>query len=375
MTAIPVLLVVRELDLGGSERQLAEIAKALDRERFEPHVGCFRPDGIRGRELRGAGVPIVQFAVRSFRHPSVIPAARHLAEYVRQHSIRLVHSFDVPSTLFAVPAAKMLTDAVVLSSQRAHRDLTPGLRRYLLRMTDRIADGIVVNCEAIVRDLVAGEGVPRERIHVCYNGIDLREFHRIPAPSAHPGVDPALIRVGVVCALRPEKNLLSLIEAFAVTRARVGNMQLLIVGSGPCLDDIRARAEQLGVLQHCLFEPTTNRVAEWLSRMDIFVLPSRSEALSNALMEAMACGCAAVASRVGGNVELVQHGQTGLLYESGNVAELSDALTYLATNAADRRALAAAAESRMAADFSLARSAGRMGEIYSTFLGSAPAPR
>lgn len=375
MTAIPVLLVVRELDLGGSERQLAEIAKALDREHFEPHVGCFRPDGIRGRELREAGVPIVQFAVRSFRHPSVVPAARHLAEYVHQHDIRLVHSFDVPSTLFAIPAAKALTRAVVLSSQRAHRDLTPGLRRYLLRITDRMADGVVVNCEAIVRDLVVGEGVPRERIHVCYNGIDLREFHRIQARSAHPAIRPGSITVGVVCALRPEKNLLSLVEAFAVARARVGNMQLLIVGSGPCLEDVRTRAEQLGVLEHCVFEPTTNTVAEWLSRMDIFVLPSRSEALSNALMEAMACGCAPVASRVGGNVELVQHGQTGLLYESGDTTELSEALVYLATNADERRALAAAAAARMAKNFSLARSAQRMGEIYSTFLGSESAPR
>src|SRR5687768_794248 len=134
MTPVPVLLIVRELDLGGSERQLAEIARALDRTRFEPHVGCFRPDGIRGRELRDAGVPIVRFAVHSFRHPSVLAAARHLARYVREHGIRLVHSFDVPSTLFMVPAAQALTSAIVLSSQRAHRDLTPGPRRYLLRM-------------------------------------------------------------------------------------------------------------------------------------------------------------------------------------------------------------------------------------------------
>ena len=367
MKPIPVLLVVRELDLGGSERQLAEIAKALDRTRFDPHVGCFRPDGIRGRELREAGVPIVQFAVRSFRQPSVVTAARHLGEYVREHGIRLVHSFDVPSTLFAVPAARALSSAVVLSSQRAHRDLTPGVRRYLLRITDRIAHGIVVNCEAIVRDLVTGEGVPRQRIHVCYNGVDLREFNRRVERLPHPDIRPGSITVGVVCALRPEKDLITLVEAFAAARTHVRNMQLLIVGSGPCLQDIRSRAEQLDVLKDCVFEPTTNKVAQWLRRMDIFVLPSRSEALSNSLMEAMACGCAAIASRVGGNVELVEHERTGLLYDSGNVAALADALVSLATNQVRRLQLGAAAADRMAQEFSLEKSAQRMGEIYSTF--------
>jgi glycosyltransferase involved in cell wall biosynthesis len=315
-------------------------------------------------------VPIVQLAVHSFRHPSALAAARHLGAYVREHGIRLVHSFDVPSTLFTVPAGKALTGAVVLSSQRAHRDLTPGPRRYLLRITDRIADGIVVNCEAIVRDLVVGEGVPRDRVHVCYNGIDLREFHPRAARLPHPGVDSESITIGVVCALRPEKNLLSLVEAFARVRARISKLQLLIVGSGPSLADVRSRAGQLGVLEDCVFEPTTDRVAEWLRRMDVFVLPSRSEALSNALMEAMACGCAAVASRVGGNVELIEHGRTGLLYESGNVAELGAALESLAGNEVLRRQLGAAAAVRIAERFSIARSAERMGEIYSSFVGS-----
>jgi hypothetical protein len=62
---IPVLLMVRELNLGGSERQMAEIAKALDRSRFDPRAGCFRPAGLRADDLRAAGVPIVHFPVPS----------------------------------------------------------------------------------------------------------------------------------------------------------------------------------------------------------------------------------------------------------------------------------------------------------------------
>jgi glycosyltransferase involved in cell wall biosynthesis len=116
------------------------------------------------------------------------------------------------------------------------------------------------------------------------------------------------------------------------------------------------------------FVPGTNRVVDWLRRMDIFVLPSRSEALSNSLMEAMACGCAVVASRVGGNVELVETGRTGLLFASGDAAQLRDALELLIRTPALRAKLGAAACCRMREAFSLAESTRRMSAIYAGVL-------
>ena len=151
--AWPVLLLARELDLGGSERQMTEIAKTLDRSRFIPHVGCFRPQGIRNAELAARGVPIVHFPVDSFASFGAISQAWRLADYIRQQGIRLVHTFDYPTTLFAVPVARLGTRAVVVSSQRSHRSLIP--RKYLrwIRMTDRMSDAIVVNCEFVGRHL------------------------------------------------------------------------------------------------------------------------------------------------------------------------------------------------------------------------------
>ncbi len=156
------------------------------------------------------------------------------------------------------------------------------------------------------------------KIHVCYNGIDLGEFN---PGNRQPG-DP--ITVGVVCALRPEKGLSTLIEAFSRIR---GQAKLVIVGSGPIRDELRWQAEPLGA--RCQFEPATNSVAARLRRMDIFVLPSLSEALSNSLMEAMACGCTVVASRVGGNVELIDDGRTGFLFEKSDAGQLASVLEKL----------------------------------------------
>jgi len=364
----PVLLLARELDLGGSERQLTEIAKSLDRSRFEPHVGCFRPEGMRGRELAAAGVPIAHFPVTSLTSPDAWAGAWDLVRYVRRFRIRLVHTFDYPLTAFAVPVARLFTRAAVLSSQRSHRELIPPRYRRVVRMTDHLADAVVANCEFIGRHLEQDEQVPACRIRLCHNGIDLDEFqpcNRVQPPS----LPPDSLVIGTVCALRPEKGLPSLLDAFARIRPMHDRLRLVIVGSGSMRDTLEAQAEMRGIRADCCFVPATDRVSGWLRAIDIFVLPSRSEAMSNSLLEAMACGCCPVASNVGGNPELVQDGRTGLLFEPGDVAGLSADLDLLVGNETLRQRLAAAATQSVRERFSIRASAERMGEIYAEFIG------
>lgn len=358
---VPILLMVRELNLGGSERQMVEIAKALDRSRFDPRVGCFRATGIRTADLEAAGVPIVRFPVPSIL--SVRGAVR-IAGYVRKQGIRLVHTFDTPANIYGVPSARMAGTARVLSSQRVDRALWSPIQRHALRITDRLVDGIVVNCEFLRRHMRDDERVSAGLLHLCYNGIDTSIFY--PARGPRPGAlqDTPLV-IGVVCALRPEKNLTALLEAFAKVKDILPGTYLAIVGSGPCSGALQRQAQDLGIMPNCVFEPATSRVPEWLNAMDIFVLPSLSEALSNSLMEAMACGCCVAASDVGGNPELVKHGETGMLFH--NAEELASQLRILIPDAAMRKGLADRAECKIRMEFSLKRSAQRMGEIYAGF--------
>jgi len=347
---------------------MTEIACGLDRCRFEPHVGCFKAQGIRGDELRAAGVPIVEFPVHSFRSASVLHGAWQLARYIRQQNIQLVHTFDYPMTTFAVSVARTATRAVVVSSQRAHRELIPGIYASLVPMTDRWAHAIVVNCEFLKRHLIDDYGVSVGKIRLCYNGIDLNRFH--PGPSLRPAALPdGALAIGVVCALRPEKGLLTLVEAFARVRG-LTPMKLAIVGSGPVLGQLEARAAELGIMEDCVFQPATQSVADWLRAMDIFVLPSLSEALSNSLMEAMACGCCAVASNIGGNPELIVDGERGVLFERGNADALAAALRTLIENESHRKELAANGTRFIRERFSLTCAAERMGAIYEELLNS-----
>jgi glycosyltransferase involved in cell wall biosynthesis len=168
--------------------------------------------------------------------------------------------------------------------------------------------------------------------------------------------------------MRPEKNLHLLLEAFSIVAAGRCDLRLFLVGGGPEEPALRALAVKLGIVEYCVFHASSSDVASCLSAMDIFVLPSLTEGLSNSLMEAMACGCCAIASDVGGNPELVTDGVTGLLFPSNDRQALVERLSAALSNADLRRTLAAAAAERMRAEFSLQQSAELMQQMYDTLL-------
>ncbi len=143
---------------------------------------------------------------------------------------------------------------------------------------------------------------------------------------------------------------------------------LLIVGSGPEEAGLKSLVAELGLGESCHFEPATSDVAGWLNQMDVFVLPSRTEALSNALMEAMACGCCPIASRVGGNPELIDDGENGLLFDVDNVTQLTGEIEMLLGDPAQRERMASAASAKMAAQFSYSQAAATMQQIYESVL-------
>jgi glycosyltransferase involved in cell wall biosynthesis len=214
---------------------------------------------------------------------------------------------------------------------------------------------------------VEDEGVEARRVLLCHNGVDTEIFQ----PGAGKFGEGAELVVGVVCGLRSEKRLDLLLHAFA--RIAAPGRRLVIVGSGPLQNEIEALSSRLSLQAYCHFEPTTAAVTDWLRSIDVFVLPSRSEAFSNSLMEAMACGRAVIASDVGGNPELVVHDSTGLLFPSGDLDALAAALARLAENPSLRSSLGARAAAFIRERFTLAAAARRMAAIYRDKLMREPA--
>jgi L-malate glycosyltransferase len=359
---IPVLLMTYDLRVGGTERQLTEVALNLDRRNFTPHVACIHLQGTRYAELLRAGIPLAEFSFPSFGSPKAPAAALRLAAYLRRHRIRIVHAFDVPANIFAVPVSALSRIPVVLSSQRAFRELTPGWYHHMLRLTDFLVDATVVNSQNLRRHLIADDRLPPSHLILCYNSVDVTHFDPgPPVENVLPGASPI---IGCTSMMRPEKGVGTLIEAFAAISRQAPSAGLLLVGGGPLQHDLEALAVRLGIRDRCHFAGPVSDVVPWLRRMDIFVLPSLSEAFSNSLLEAMAVGCACVASEAGGNPEIVQSGSTGYLFPPGDAAALQSRLQNLIADPAHRAGISAAGQAFVRAEFSREKSISVIERLY-----------
>lgn len=363
---VPVLLVVRELGSGGIERDVAKLAKRLPRDRFLPYVATYKPVGPRFEELKEAQVPILHLKISSLKSPGAAIEAIRLAWFILTRRIRIVHAWDA-SAVFVVPIARLLRVPVVLSSTVGHRDLLDLQSRRQLQFTDRLVDAIVVNCEAMRKHLERDCGVPSNKVDICYNGVDTNEFY--PAEEQKPVelADTSLV-IGTVCVLRVEKALELLIEAFAKIRHQARGVKLLIVGSGPELQKLQRLSATLHLAADCVFVPAVRDVARYVRAIDIFVSTSYSEAFSNSILEAMACGCCVVATRVGGTPELIEDGQRGLLFESGNAGELADKLAGLIDDPARRKQFSQNAVVFARTKLNMEVAAERMASIYESML-------
>ncbi len=337
MKPVPVLLTTRELDQGGIERDVAKIAMGVDRARFTPYVATYSAKGMRYEELRQAGIPILEMPVGSLASRSALRSAGLLYRFLRKHRIRILHSYDA-SGIFTLPVARAARVPVMLTSQLSYRSILDPMTQRLLRLTDRYADAVLVNCEAIRKYMIEDEHVPAARVDLCYNGVDTAVFY--PGESERPQeIAGASLVIGSVCALRSEKALPLLQEAFSKVQHLQTGMKLLFVGSGVELAGLQKNAADLGISEACVFVPATAKVATWMRAIDIFVLPSYSEAFSNSLLEAMACGCCVVGSRVGGTPELIGEQERGLLFESRNADDLAAKLAKLIREQETRRDL------------------------------------
>jgi glycosyltransferase involved in cell wall biosynthesis len=145
-------------------------------------------------------------------------------------------------------------------------------------------------------------------------------------------------------------------------------MKLLLVGSGDQLAHIEAARDRLGIASDCVFVPAQADVAGWMRSIDVFVMPSESEGFPNALLEAMACQCCVIASRVGGIPEMVSDGLSGLLFSAGNAEELTARLVSVVDDDVLRQKLSSAAARTAREKFSMELAARRTEALYTDLL-------
>jgi glycosyltransferase involved in cell wall biosynthesis len=340
------------LATGGTQRHLQQVLTRLDRQRFDASVFTLRPGGAVERELTASGVPVSSLDVPGrLAAPASVRALLCTARRLRAERVDVVHGYQWRPALVGALVGRLAGVPLLLASKRSLTGSDRAAERAWRRIARRV-DTVLVNAEALRHE---GEALGmRCRWTLLHNGIDVEGF-RVgpPAPAAKLdwGLDGARPVIGTVGRLERRKGHDVLLAAFERLRARRPAPQLLVVGDGPEAVTLARRAEALGIAADVRFTGTIDDVRPALAAMDLFVLPSREEGMSNALMEAMAAGRPIVATDVGGNGEVLDRGRLGVLVPSDDASALAAAMDALLDHPARAAGLAAEARNHVARRF------------------------
>jgi glycosyltransferase involved in cell wall biosynthesis len=342
---IRVAVWLSSFDAGGTERQMVRLIAALDPARFETHACCFAARGPWLSVGRERAASIAEFPIAGFTRASTWAATRRFAGWCRDRDIQVVLTSDFYTNVFALPGAAWAGVPVRLGGRRELvTDKTPA-KLLLQRAAYAAAHRIVANSQAAA-DLLRAERVPARRIAVVPNGIEVGA--RPPRDRSRP-----LRRAITVANLRPEKGHDVLIDAVAARGREWPDLEFQIVGDGPCRRSLEERARVRGVSGRFHFAGERLDVLSLLSEADLFVLPSRTEALSNAVMEAMAAGLPVIATGVGGTPELIEDGVSGWLVAPGAPDALGDAISAALADPGRAAAMGRAARARIETRYSV----------------------
>jgi len=357
---IPLAIVMPRFAPGGTERQMGELIRRLDRSRWAVHIACFDQSGAWFDRVRCVAASVATFPVTSFRRADVWRHAAAFGRWCRQERIAIVHTSELYSNIFALPAAAIAGVPVRIANRREINPDKTAAQIGMQRVAYAFADMVVANSEAAAERL-RSERVPARKIAVVPNGLDISAFvERKPLPREFK-------TIVVVANLRPEKGHDLLIDAVPEILRRFPTVRFEIVGDGPLREALVARTTARGVSHAVAFRGYQEDVASQLARADVFVLPSRSEAAPNALLEAMAAGLPVVASAVGGNLEVVDDGRTGLLV-SPEAAPLASAICRLLDDQTLAASLGHRARTAVASRYSFDRMVSRFETIYRSAL-------
>jgi L-malate glycosyltransferase len=353
---VPVALFISSFDPGGTERQMIELARRLDRRLFDVHIACFHRRGAWLSRVESAAASIGEFPITGFRRTATVTEARRFARWCRERDISLIHTADLYANVFGLPAAAFAgVPARIANRRELNPDKSAG-KLALQRAAYACAHYVVANSHAAA-DRLGREHVAPARIRVVPNGIDVRRY--TPRRNDRP-----IRRIVTVANLRLEKAHEVLIEAASMVLRRCPDAEFLVAGDGPRRSELETLARVRGVDGRMRFLGHQEDVPGLLATSDLFVLPSRSEAFPNAVLEAMAAGLPVVASRVGGIVELIEHQCTGVLVPPGDARALGFALLDLIQWRSHATDLGAAARAVVEQQYSFEQMVGSFERLY-----------
>ncbi len=326
-----VQFVITSLPVGGAETLLLSLIRRIDRQRFAPEVVCLKEPGALGDEI-AREVPLHSNLLDSKWDVSVL---FRLTSLYRQQATDAVVTIGAGDKMFWGRLAAWRAGVPVVCSALHSTGWPDGVGR-LNRMLSSITDGFIACAHQHAEHLARQEGFPSDRVFMIPNGVDTERFRpnhalrgwlrqELSIPSDSPVV-------GIVAALRPEKNHLQLVEAAQEVLRQHPETHFLIVGEGPERAALEARIDELELRSHFHLLGNRSDTPRLLAGMDVFCLTSRNEANPVSILEALSCGVPVVSPDVGSISETVLPKKTGLLTKPLCADSTADAIIQLLDN-------------------------------------------
>jgi glycosyltransferase involved in cell wall biosynthesis len=320
-----LFLMLNTLERGGTERQFVTLARGAKFENFRLTTGCLSRRGEFVEDLP----EVKEFSPGHslFKLRSMLTRLS-LARHMRHEHVAVAHAFDFYSNMMLIPAARLASISVVIGSHRQLGDLMTPRQFRAQNAAFRWCDRIVCNSRAAA-DRLRDAGVAADKMVVIPNALPEEAFAE--AVPALPRQSP-MLRVGMIARMNdPSKNHRAFLQMAARVAPKFPNVQFVLVGDGPLRTNLESMTNELGLGNRVLFLGDRRDIPAVLASLDLTVLPSKSESLSNVILESMAAGVAVVATNIGGNSELVIAGETGFLTADDDDA-LAQAVETLLSN-------------------------------------------
>lgn len=346
---------------------LVNMISRLDSYRFKTSVCCFDRLGPLADEVEGVTAEVALLQREKgfdWRYPWT------LSKHLKNRSIDVLHLHNPTAFFYGALAGKLAHIPCIVYTEHG-RDFSMGWKVKLIhRWIARMVNKIVVVAEHGRRVLCDDEGVDREKVELIYNGIDGRRFDKRNYAGKAKQLRDALGLscdtkvVGVVGRLAKIKNHAVLLRAMAQVIKEQDDIVLLLAGDGPLRAEIESMISEYELNGFVRILGTRTDIPELLSIMDLFVLPSFSEGLSLTLIEACAAGIPIIATRVGGNEEVVVHEFNGLTVPSDDPVAMENSICQVLGNTSMARQMGANARKRYEGTFTIESMVKKYEQLY-----------
>lgn len=370
-----VVYVIASMITGGTQTHLLQVLRFLDRSRFAPSLFVLRDAGDLLDQGRGLDLPVRTFGMGgSLRDPRDIVGLARMVAALRELRPALVHGYLLRGNFYGAVAGRLAAVPAVVTSKRGLHRPAGAAERFAVRVSNSLSHAVTGNSPQVLEFTRQVEGRIAAPLVMIPSGIDADRFDPRAVPSeagarlrAELGIGTAPL-LGTAITFRLKKGFPLLFAAMAELLTSVPDAHLLIAGESEMSAEPAALASRLGIAGRIHLLGRRSDMPEVLAALDVFVLPSQSEGMSNALLEAMAMQLAVVATGVGGNLEVVEDRRSGFLVEPDDAAAMAARVAALLGDRSLRAKVGAAARARVLAAYSAPAMVRQIEDLYARLL-------